>query len=445
MIRSLLLLLGIGATAPALTAQQPISPERYTLANGLTVYLAPLAGAPVVTVNVWYNVGSRNERPGRSGFAHLFEHMMFQGSAHVAKGEHFQLVQRAGGNVNGTTNEDRTNYFETLPANRLNLGLWLEADRMRSLAITDQNFENQRETVKEERRLRVDNQPYAGAFVEGLTRAYDSTACFPYSHSVIGSMADLDAAQTPDVQAFFDLYYAPNNATLTLVGDFEPTEAKRLIAQYFGDIPRGAAPPPVECAGRYGGGPERLVWEDRLANLPAAIVAYRIPPHRDADTRPLTLLTTILGTGESSRLNRALVREQQVAAQALAFLDSRRGPGLVIALAIANQGQTADTLAAALHAQLARIAAEGVTAGELDKARNAFRAERVFQRQTSMGVAEAIQHYAHYHDTVAEINSDLARYLSVTAADLQRVAQRYLVPENSLTVLVVPSQGRVQP
>jgi zinc protease len=436
----------LGALGPVgLVAQAPIDYERYTLDNGLQVFLVPNRTVPVVTVDVWYNVGSRNERAGRSGFAHLFEHMMFEGSAHVAKGQHFQLIERAGGNMNGSTTEDRTNYFETLPSNRLNLGLWLEADRMRSLAITDENFENQRETVKEERRLSVDNRPYAGAFLEGLTQAYDSGSCFAYAHSVIGSMADLDAARTADVKAFFDLYYAPNNATLAIVGDFEPIEAKRLVAQYFGDIPRGMEPPPVACQVEYGSGARRLTWPDPLANLPAAFVAYRVPAHRHADTPALSLLATILGEGESSRLNRSLVREQQVAAQSASFNDSRRGPGLFVVFAIANQGQTGDTLVTAMEREVARIAEGGVTPEELEKAKNGFRRDQVFARQTSMGVAETLQHFVHFHDSVDEIGTDLDKYLRVTAADVQRVCRRYLVPDNSVTMIVEPKRPGAQP
>src|SRR6266704_60800 len=225
------------ATAPA----GRIAFEQFTLPNGLRVIYSEDRSTPIVTVDVWYEVGSRNERRGRSGFAHLFEHMMFEGSAHVKKTEHGQLVERAGGNYNGSTAEDRTNFWETVPSNRLNLALWLEADRMRSLAITEENFENQRQAVKEERRLRVDNQPYAAAFTDGLTWPFDSTSCFPYAHTVIGSMADLDAAKVPDVQAFFDTYYAPNNATLVVVGDFSPTELRRLVNQYFAGVPRPAA------------------------------------------------------------------------------------------------------------------------------------------------------------------------------------------------------------
>jgi len=444
-MRMLLALALVAAGGGTLAAQAPVRYEHYTLDNGLAVYLVPDRTVPVVTVNVWYNVGSRNERPGRSGFAHLFEHMMFQGSANVAKGEHFQLVERAGGNLNGSTNTDRTNYFQTLPSNRLNLGLWLEADRMRSLAITDENFDNQRETVKEERRLRVDNQPYAAAFTEGLAAAYDSSSCFAYSHTVIGSMDDLNAAKTPDVQDFFDLYYAPNNATLTVVGDFEADEAKRLVQQYFAGIPRGAEPPAPSCEVRFAGGKDETVWEDPLANLPAVLMAFMVPEHRHDDSPPLELLQSILGEGESSRLNRALVREQQVALQSGAFLDSRRGPGQFIGFAIANQGQTADTLVAALRTVIADIAEHGITPEELEKAKNAFRRSFVFGRQTSMGVAESIQHYKHFHGSVAEINTDLDRYLAVTAADIQRVARTYLVPANSTTIRVVPQSKEVQP
>jgi predicted Zn-dependent peptidase len=314
------------------------------------------------------------------------------------------------------------------------------------LAITDENFENQRQTVKEERRLGVDNQPYAAAFVEGVPpAAYDSSRCFGYSHSVIGSMADLDAAKTADVQAFFDLHYAPNNATLTVSGDFDPAEARRLIQQYFGDIPRGTEPPPIECLVDFGGGAKRVTWEDALANLPATLVIYRIPELKNADGPALTLLNTILGEGESSRLNRGLVRDRQVAVQSAAFEMSRRAPGLLVTFAVANQGLSADTLAASLHAEVGRIAAEGITAEELEKAKNSFRRDHVFSRQTSMGVAEAIQHYVHFHDSVDEINTDAAKYLAVTMDDIRRVARRYLVPENSVTILVVPKSQGVTP
>ncbi len=412
--------------------------EMYTLPNGMRVILAEDHSAAVVTVNIWFNVGSANERLGRSGFAHLFEHMMFQGSANVGKGEHMQLVERAGGNMNGTTDEDRTAYFETMPSNRLNLALWLEADRMRSLAVTDENFENQRETVKEERRLGVDNQPYARAFTDGLTQPFDSTACFAYAHTVIGSMDDLDAAETEDVQRFFDLYYAPNNATLVLAGDFQPAEAKQLIQQYFGDLPRGNQPPSIECAVQYGTYGERAVFDDELANLPAVIAMYPIPQHKEADTRPLSLLSTILGQGESSRLNISMVREAKTALQAGAGAQSRRGYGLFLTFAIANQGTDPETLEEQLRAEVAKVVEEGVTEEELEKAKNNFRSGQIFSRQTSMGMSQALQHFAHYHDSIDEINTDLDGYMAVTVDDVKRVARTYLSDENSHIVVVVP-------
>jgi len=430
--------------ATPLVAQSTYQFEDYRLPNGLRVILSQSHSSAVVAVDVWYNVGSRNEQPGRSGFAHLFEHMMFQGSAHVEKGEHMQLVERAGGSMNGSTTEDRTNYFETVPSNRLNLALWLEADRMRSLAITDTNFENQRETVKEERRLGVDNQPYGKAFTTGLTLPYDSSQCFAYAHTVIGSMDDLNAAVTADVQRFFNLYYAPNNATLTVVGDFEPDAAKQLIERYFGDIPRADAPPPVRCNVEYDDLGGQRVFEDNFANLPAVVIAYLIPPHREADTRPLSMLATILGGGESSRLNIALVRDAKSALQAGSGLDSRRGPGLMYAFAIANQGVDADTLAAQLRAQVHRIATEGVTSEELEKAKNSVRSSEIFGRQTAMGMAESLQHYAHFHDSLDEINTDLNGYLAVTLDDMRRVAAKYLVPDNSFTIIDVPKSAADQ-
>src|SRR4029077_6843313 len=219
--------------------------DSFRLANGLQVLYAEQHTTPIVTVDLWYRVGARNERPKLSGFAHLFEHMMFQGSAHVGKAEHFKYVERAGGDENGSTHDDYTNYYENLPSNRLNLALWLEADRMRSLAVTQQNLENQRQAVEEEKRLRVDNQPYQGAFRASLIWPYDSTNCFAYAHPGIGVREDLDSANQEDVRPFHDIYYAPNNTPLVVAGDFQPAELKRLVTQYFSDIPSKPAPPPV--------------------------------------------------------------------------------------------------------------------------------------------------------------------------------------------------------
>ena len=416
--------------------------EEFTLPNGLRVITSEDHSTPIVSVDVWYNTGSRNERSGRSGFAHLFEHMMFQGSAHVKKAEHLQLIQRAGGSMNGSTTEDRTNYFETVPSNRLNLALWLEADRMRSLAITQENFENQRETVKEERRLGVDNRPYGAAFTDGLTLPFDSTACFAYAHTVIGSMDDLNAAKLEDVQAFFKLYYAPNNATLVVVGDFEPAELRRLVTDYFAGIPRSETPPPVTCAAPIGPGAARREVPDAQANLDAVLRFYRIPEHRHADTPALELLGMILGQGESSRLNLAIVRRAQAALASGALLNPtgpRRGPGVALLYGFVNQGVSPDRLDSLLTAEVDSVRANGVTAEELTKAKNTVRTAFVSNRESTFGRAEEIHHYLMFHDSLAEINSDLEKFLAVTPEDIRRVARTYLDPANVVTVVVRPA------
>ena len=423
--------------------------EQFTLPNGLRVIFSPDHSTPIVTVDVWYEVGSRNERPGHSGFAHLFEHMMFEGSAHVKKSEHGQLVERAGGNYNGSTAEDRTNYWETVPSNRLNLALWLEAERMRSLAITEQNFENQRQAVKEERRLRVDNQPYAAAFTDGLTWPFDSTSCFPYAHTVIGSMADLDGAKLPDVQAFFDTYYAPNNATLVVVGDFSPIELRRLVNQYFAGVPSHAAPEAPRCDASTAAakGPQRRDVHDAQANLDLVMRLYRIPEHRSADTPALEILNIILGQGESSRLNVSVVRRDKAAVGAGAILNpygSRNGPGVLAAYGIVNQGVSAERLDSLLGLQLDSIRANGITADELDKAKNVLRAGFIDNRETTLGKAEELHHYLTFHASIDEINTDLDHLVAVTSDDVKRVANTYLAPAN-LTLLIVrpgaPSSG----
>ena len=437
------LLLGLVAGAPcprALAAQSGrIGYETFNLPNGLRVIYSVDHSTPIVSVDLWYNAGSRNERAGRSGFAHLFEHMMFEGSVHVKKGEFFQLIQRAGGTLNGSTAEDRTTYYETVPSNRLNLALWLEADRMRSLAITEENFHNQRETVKEERRLRVDNQPYSPAFINGMTWPYDSTACFAYAHTVVGSMANLDAARLADVQAFFDTYYAPNNGTLVVVGDFKPLELRRLVNQYFAGIPSHPAPAPVTCASKLSPGAIRREVQDVHANLPAVVRIYRVAPHGHPDTPALELLKIILGQGESSRLNVTVVRREKAALGAQVFMnpfDARRGPGVLVALAIANQGVGVERLDTLVAAQLDSIRAMGVTPEELTKARNTFRAGYIEARETTLGKAEELHHYDMFHASVTEINTDLDRYLAVTADDIRRVATRYLDPGNAVVIMV---------
>jgi zinc protease len=432
------------ASRPLMAQVAAVDYESFILPNGLRVIYSEDHTTPIVTVDLWYDVGSRNERPGRSGFAHLFEHLMFEGSAHAPKGMHSHLIESAGGQDNASTAEDRTNYFATVPSNYLNVVLWLEADRMRSLLISDETFHNQRETVKEERRLRVDNEPYGAVFVDGITWPYDSATCFPYAHTVIGSMDDLNTATLSDVRTFFDTYYAPNTATLVVTGDFRPLELRRLVNVYFATIARHPTPPPVQCQYRFDSGIARRTVTDPRANLPAVLRFYRIPPHPDPDTPALGLLTIILGDGESSRLNVTVVRRDRAAVGAQVSMnpyDARRGPGILLALAVANQGVDPGKLDSLLGRQLDSLRTTLVSAQELQKAKTIFRAGFIRERETTSGRAEALHHYDRFHASLGEINTDLDRYLAVTADDIRRVAVKYLNPANLLDVVVQPGAG----
>jgi zinc protease len=439
----------VAAPAAAQAPQTPPPPgvsipfESYRLDNGLHVILAPDRGTPVVAVNVWYDVGSRDERPGRTGFAHLFEHMMFEGSANVPGGDHIRLLTEAGASgLNATTNEDRTNYFATMPPNRLNLALWLEADRMRSLEVGPEQLARQQEIVKEERRMRVDNSPYTNSLLRAyFDAAYDAETCFPYSHDMIGSMEDLDAADLADVQAFFRTYYAPGNATLTLVGDFDPAQARALIQEYFGDIPAADTPPPLVCEAPFSHLPVRETIHDPNATLPAFMASYGIVPAGHPDAYPLRLLTTILAGGESSRLYQRLVSQERAAMMVQMSPSFRRGPGVLLTFSIANQGVELDRIDALLEEELAKVRDHGVTAAELERAKNQRRAQFIRGLQTAMGKAEALQTYNLFLGDPAHIETDLDRYMAVTVADLQRVAREYLVPGNRAVVLTIPGQN----
>ncbi len=417
--------------------------ELYTLDNGLRVILAPDPASTAVAVNLWYDVGSRNERPGRSGFAHLFEHLMFQGSENVERGEHMRLVQRAGGRTNASITEDRTNYFQTLPPNRYNLALWLESDRMRSLQITEENMKREVEVVKEERRLRVDNSPYGTSSLASLYYApYSEETCFAYAHSVIGSMEDLDAAELDDVKAFFDTYYGPHNATLTVVGQFDVPEAKAMIDEYFSPIERGTPPPRVECTEAFSALPVRQTIDDNNATLPAFIASYGAVSADHADSHALNLLASILGQGESSRLHERLVRQEQAALQAsMSAMLRRDGPGLIRVFAIANQGVDVDALEQLIGEEIARVREEGVSADELEKAKNRYRANAVRGRQTVMGRAEALQWHNHFLGDPGAIRTQMERAMAVTEADIRRVAERYLDPDNRAVIITQPVSG----
>ncbi len=335
-----------------------------TLKNGLRVITVEDHSAPVVAISVTYNVGSRNERRGRTGFAHLFEHMMFKGSENVGSGEHFVLVFNNGGTMNGTTNEDRTNYFEALPANQLDLALFLESDRMRSLAITKDNLDNQRNAVQEERRLGIDNQPYGKSGEIQQELLYDN---FAYKHSVIGSMEDLNAASVEDVSEFFRAYYAPNNAVLVLVGDFATKDALVRITKNFESIPRQPDPSPVDMTEPEQKAERRARVDDVLARLPRVDIAFKAVPGNTADFYALQVLSAALQGGQSSRLYQKLVKEKELVTNVNGFMDEKRGPGGLYTFATLKPGAKAADVEATIYEEIDRLKKEAIADWELLK------------------------------------------------------------------------------
>lgn len=416
----------------------------YRLANGLRVILSVDRAAPVVAVSVTYDVGSRNERPGRTGFAHLFEHMMFQGSQNVGKGEHMLLVQDNGGSMNGTTNQDRTNYFETVPANQLELALFLEADRMRSLDISQANLDNQRAVVQEERRQSYDNQPYGAMQEAMLDLAYSN---FAYKHSTIGSMADLNAATLDDVREFFKTYYAPNNAVIAVVGDFNADNARKLIEKYFGDIPRQPAPAAVDITEQPLGGEKRKVLSDPLARLTRYEAAYKTVAGNHPDAEALSMLGSILSSGRTGRIYEAIV-EKRLALNASAGGFPGRGIGLFSFSATLPPNGRLEALEKAFDAEIERIKSEGVTTEEVSKAKTQARARLLVGGgggrgggglMSALGKANALSQNAVYYNDPGRINTQLSRLGTVTAADVKRVAATYLNKDNRVVLIAEPA------
>jgi predicted Zn-dependent peptidase len=365
------------------------------LKNGLRVITVEDHSAPVVAVSITYNVGSRNERQGRTGFAHLFEHMMFKGSENVGSGEHFLLVFNNGGNMNGTTNEDRTNYFEILPANQLDLGLFLEADRMKSLAITKENLDNQRNAVQEERRLGIDNQPYGKSGELQQELLYDN---FAYKHSVIGSMDDLNAATVEDVAAFFKMYYAPNNAVLVLVGDFKTAEALAKIRSNFESIPRQPDPPAVDMAEPQQKAERRASVDDVLARAPRVDLAYKAVPGNTADFYALQVLAAVLQSGQSSRLYQKMVKEKEMVTGVGGFMDEKRGVGAFYTNATLRPGIKTEDIEATIYAEIERLKKEPIADWELQKAKNTTRRNLINGLASSLSRAITIGQYTTYYN-----------------------------------------------
>jgi zinc protease len=406
-----------------------------TLKNGLRVIISEDHAAPVFSISVNYNVGSRDERKGRTGFAHLFEHMMFKGSENVGSGEHFVLVLNNGGGINGTTNKDRTLYFETLPSNQLELGLFLEADRMRSLSITKENLDNQRHAVQEERRLGIDNQPYGKTFEAIDELAYDNPA---YEHSVIGSMEDLNAASVEDVASFFKTYYAPNNAVIAIVGDVKTADCLARVRKHFESIPSQPAPAPVDMTEPAQTAERRLTLDDALARLTRLDVVFKVPPSDAADDDALTVMAAVLGGGRSSRLFEQIVRQKQLASQASAGKGESRGPGLFRVNAMIVPGKATADVEALVYEEIEKIKTGPIAEWEITKARNGARRNFVSSLGSSLSRANLLSQYALFYNDPGRINTRAERIAAVTSADVMRVAGKYLTPQNRTVVITNP-------
>jgi zinc protease len=430
------LVLGLLAATPfAQSALKPVQFSDTRLSNGLRVIISEDHYAPVFAIAVSYAAGSKDERAGRTGFAHLFEHMMFKGSENVGSGEHFFLVFNYGGSMNGTTNTDRTLYYEILPKNQLDLGLFLEADRMKSLAITKDNLDNQRNAVQEERRLRLDNQPYGKSQERFNEMAYDN---FAYKHSVIGSMEDLNAATVDDVASFFKTYYAPNNAVLALVGDLDTKTTLAKIEKHFGGIPRQPAPKPVDLSEQELKAERRESMKDPLARVPQINMGYRIPPATHADWPALSALGQILGGGESSRLYQAVVKEKELCTGTGAGSGARMGPALFNVTCSVRAGKDINEAEAAINAVIAAAPTAPITELELQRVRTSARRNDVGTRESVLSRAISLADNAVLYNDPNRINTQSARISAVTAADLQRVARTYLRTSNRIVMHTLP-------
>ena len=417
--------------------------ERLTIENGLRLVLAPDSNAKTVAISITYGVGSRDEGPGQSGFAHLFEHMMFQGSQHVAKGQHFTLISERGGSLNGTTSADRTNYFEVLPSSELELTMWLEADRMRALAVTAENFENQRAVVKEEYRMRYENAPY----MTGLIRLGELVFAEygPYKRPTIGSMADLDAAKLEWVKAFYDSHYAPKNAVLTLSGDFDRDQAVKLARQYFGAIDkpvksRGVLP---DMPGQVT--PRKDVVKDANAKTPGFFFGYLIPKARTPEHYALEMAVAILADGESSRLERLLVRDKAVAQRVSAWTRDYVGPDeLAVQVVLTEKAKLLD-VQKLVETEIARLAKTPVLEPELAKVKRRIRSSFVFGLQTTKSRATRLGEFESYFGDARLLGSELGQYLAVTPEAIQQAVKKYLGAERRQLIEVLPAEAPPAP
>jgi len=437
-------LLAVEPLASAATRPNKLDYTMTTLPNGLKVVFLEDHSTPIVHTEIWYHVGSKNEKPGRTGFAHLFEHMMFKGSKNVEPEGHPSWISSIGGQSNAYTTEDATVFWQTTPAQYLPLVLWLEADRMATLRINEDVFKTEREVVKEERRMRFDNQPY-GRLNEII---YDQAfTVHPYKHMTIGSMKDLEAASINDVRDFFRTYYVPNNATLVVVGDFDSKEALGLVTQYLGRVPKSDRPVPRDIPKEPPQTKERRVRLEENWPLPAVVVAHHITYDGDPDSYPLHVASKVLSDGQSSRIYRKLVYEKGLALAAFGQGNLIEDPNLFYAVAIVQPGHTPEETIDALIGELDRLRTEPISVAELQQAKNQFARDYVFSRESNKDKAMTLGHAAVLHDDIKTADAEFDIFMNITVEDVQRVARRYFTPENRLVLTIMPkgsSGGREQ-
>jgi predicted Zn-dependent peptidase len=418
--------------------------ERYTLANGMRVIVSRDASVPVVTIYIVYGVGARAEERGRTGFAHLFEHMMFQGTASAPKGTHFKLVESNGGSLNGSTHPDYTDYYEVLPSTRLDVGLWLEADRMRGLQINQENLDNQREAVKQERRLSFDNQPYATAIVDRWPEL--AFRNWQNSHSLIGSFEDLNAATVEDVARFFRTHYAPNNAVLAVVGDIDVDNVRKLVEENFGSIPAQPRPPAPDLAEPAPDGPRSETWRDPLARVPAVVIGYPGPKRRSPDYNALVMLDMLLTGGESSRFHQNLVKGRKSVIQYEANLgwpfagpSDYRDPGLYAMYLLYNPAFNGEQIVAQVEEEIDRVRQDGVSEPELARARTYLRSSRIRQLQSTHTRAAMLGRYCLIDGDPEVLNTEMNDFLAVTPERIQAAARDYFDPRKRTLLDIVPA------
>lgn len=435
-----LLVLSLAALLAATTSAQQarkikVDFKDVTLKNGLRVLIVEDHNAPVVSVAITYDVGSRNERQGRTGFAHLFEHMMFTGSENVGKNEYSLLIDTNGGGNNATTNEDRTLYFATVPSNQLDMVLFLEADRMRNLDVTQDNLDGQRNAVQEERRLRLDNQAYGKTSEKFQEIMYDN---FAYKHSVIGSMDDLNAASLQDVKEFFRIYYAPNNAALALVGDVKADVALARIKNYFESIPAQPAAPRVDTTEPEQTAERRFTVDDPLARLPQITIGYKGIVSNTPDDFAIQVLSQALASGQSSRLYQKLVKEKELVTGVFGFPNELRGVGYYQITATLSPGKKIEDVEAAINEEIARLQREPIADWELNKAKNSSRRSSIQALQSSRGTAIRLTEYAVFDNDPSLINKQFEKIAAVTKQDVQRVANKYFKSTNRTVAITLP-------